>query len=883
MGGIQISHSGEKGVTKDKNRKSPPKIPFWLLKRVTPRHDFDFVKDNIQDLYEVVLSEKGPSHADLWIWGEALKSLPGFISALLYWRFTMLGSYMKVALRHLKKYKLYAVLNIIGLSLGLASCILIFLYVDFEFRYDKFHPNADRIYRPVTEEFAGSSYLLGERLLAEVPEVEEVVRFKSISTFELPILSYEDKHYFEKKFLMADPSFFKVFRVPFLYGNPETALNNPNSLVLTKSTALRYFGHTNPIGKTLDYENKLSFIVTGVIEDIPKNSHFAIDILAPTSANERLTGRNDQTQWSSGNYRTYLLLRKGASKYVVEQKMTSILLDTDKEYFTDNPYHLQALIDIHLYSHLRGEFKDNGDIRSIYFYVAIGMTILLVACINFVSLASAHSLNRSLEVGIRKVLGADRKQLIRQFLGESILYSWIALPVALLLVKYFLPVFDNLTNSSLSLARVGNLSIIAGLAGIATGIGILSGGYPAFFGSSFSPAEAVKGEKISQTKRLSFRNVLVLIQFTVSAVFICCTLVVSGQMRFVRNRDLGIQTGHIINIPLNRNTCEKADLIKKEILKHIGVQNVTISDFLPSHEQMTHMGSQWEGMEPGDIDTFRYLFVDHDFIETFGIQMLEGRNFSSDIQSDIGGAYILNKAAVKAMGLTSPVGKNFKINGLVDHFGKVIGVMKNFHFRSLYHTIDPMVLFIPPGHPQWVFYAPSNMSVKIRGNDIPGILGNLKTSFQKIVPYQPFDYYFFDENFDTVYEAELKRKSTYRYFAFFSILISCLGLYGLASFTAQRRTKEMGIRKVMGALVSQLVYLLFKEFGKWILIANVIAWPIAYFIMSAWLQNFAYRIAIGIDVYILTTCIATAVACLTVSYQAIKTAKADPVVSLRYE
>lgn len=883
MGGIHFSSFGKKDM-RDKNKsKSPPKLAFWMLKKVTPQHDFEFVRDNVQALYEAVLEEKGPPRAGLWVLGEVLKSIPGFVSARLYWRFTMIGSYLKIALRHLKKYKLYTVLNITGLSLGLASCILIFLFVDFELSFDKFHPNADRIYRPVSEDYAGSSYLLGERMLAEVPEVEEAVRFKSISAFELPILSYEDKHYFEKRFFMADPSIFKVFHLPFVYGNPDTALSSPSSVVLTQSTAFKYFGHTNPVGKTLIYENELDLLVSGVIEDIPKNSHLAIDILISTAANERMTGFDDQTRWSSGNYKTYLLLQKGALKRVVEQKMMAILLETDKKRFSENPCHLQALTDIHLYSDLRGEFKDNGDIRFLYFYAAIGMIILLVACINFVNLASAHSLNRSLEVGVRKVLGADRGQVIKQFLGESLVYSWMALPVALLLVKSFLPVFDSFTNSALSFARLGNPVIIAGLTGITTVIGILSGSYPALFGSSFSPVDAFRGEKASQMRKLSFRNILVLVQFTVSVVFVCCTLIVSGQMRFIRNMDLGIQTLHIVNIPLNRTTCDKAEPIKSEILKHSGVQSVTVSDFLPSYKQMTHMGGEWEGMEAGDIDTFRYLFVDHDFITTFGIQMLEGRDFSKEIQTDIGSAYILNETAVKAMGLNSPLGKSFKINGLVEHFGKIIGVMKDFHFRSLHHAIDPMVLFIPPGHPRWVFYAPSNMSIKIQGNDIPGILGNLKSSFEKIAPFQPFDYYFFDEDFDRMYEAELRRKSIYGYFAFFSILIACLGLFGLASFTAQRRTKEMGIRKVMGASALQLVFLLFKEFGRWVLIASIVAWPVAYVIMSAWLKNFAYRIAMGVDVFILSACLALTVACVTVSYQAVRAARADPVESLRYE
>ena len=865
----------------DNRRKNIPKILFWFLKNSVPGDDYIYLKSNFQEMFRSIVEEKGRRSADIWIWSEVLKSLPGFLSALLYWRCAMFKSYLKIALRNFRKNKMYAFLNITGLAVGLACCILILLYIDIEFSYDKYHEKADRIYRPVTDDFAGSPYLMGQKLQEELPEIQAVARFRSIGT---PAFTYENKNFRVRGFYTVDPSVFDIFDIPFVYGSPKNSLSSPESLVLTESTAKKYFGSVDPVGKTLIYENKHEFTVTGVIEDIPENSHLSFDILASPSTIKNLSSWDDRFTWNAVNYRTYLLLNEEANPEVVEKKMGTILLKTEhSDYFRNNSYHLQPLTDIHLHSHLWGEFEENGSIRYIYLYSTIGLIILIMACINFINLATAHSLNRSLEVGIRKVLGATRKQLIRQFIGESVLFAWLALPLALLLVRYFLPFFNNLIDSQISMARLNSIPILAILIGLTSLVGILSGSYPAFFSSSFSPAKALKRKDSTGIKRTSLRNTLIMVQFAVSAVFICCTLIVAGQMNFMKKIDLGFQTDQIINVPISKNVSEKAHLIKEEFLKHPDVKSVTISNFLPSHARTIQQGGEWEGQTESDIDTFRYIYVDFDFIETFNIQLLEGRNFSNEIQSDRGGAYILNEAAVKAMGVQSPLGKMFRISGPVDYFGSVIGVVKDFHFRPLHHLIDPMVLLISPDHPEPPFYSSTNFSVKTTGQNLPGLIRYLEDSFKTFTPYQPFEFYFFDEDFDRAYKTEQERGRLYKFFAAISILIGCLGLYGLASFTAQRKIKEIGIRKVMGASVPQIVFLLTKESTKWVLIANLMAWPAAYFIMHRWLQIFAYRINIHIGFFILSAVLTFLIAWLTASYQSIKASLADPVDSLRYE
>ena len=867
-----------------KHSRTIPRLPLWFLKNSIPNYDYAYLESTFQELFSVILSEKGRLSANIWLWKEVIKSLPGFLSAMLYWRFFMFNNYMKVALRNFRRHKMYASLNIIGLAVGLACCILVVLYIDFELSFDRFFEKGDRIYRPVTEDFAGSPYLMGERLQEEIPEIEGVVRFRSVSAFEVPAFSHKDKIFRERGFYTVDPAVFEIFDFPFIYGHPENALFSPDSVVLTESTADKYFGHIDPTGKTLLYEDKVELTVTGVIKDIPNNSHFSFDILAAPSAIRNLSGRDDRFNWSSGNYRTYLLLNKEAIPGIVEKKMNAVLLKTENtDYFEDHTYFLQPLKKIHLHSHLRGEFEENGHIGYIYLYSTIGFIILIMACINFINLATAHSLNRSKEVGIRKVLGADRRQVIKQFLGESVLFAWLALPLALVLLRSFLPVFNSLTGSHVSQIGLNNLFLIVIIFTLTTVVGFLSGAYPAFFSSAFDPSRAFKSKEANAAKKMTLRNVLILVQFTVSAVFLCCTLIVFGQMNFIKKMDFGFETNRIINIPISKNVSEKALLIKEEFLKHPEVERVTISNFLPSHTQTIHQGGEWPGQTEGDIDMFRYIYVDYDFIDTFSIQLLKGRNFSKQIQSDLGGAYIMNEAAVQAIGWTEPIGKTFKIHGAVDYFGSVVGVVKDFHFRTLHHTIDPMVLYIPPDHPTWLFFSSTNFSVKTTGNSLPGVIRYLEENFKKYTPLQPFEFYFFDEDFDRAYRAEQKRGQLFRFFAVLSILIACLGLYGLAAFSTQRRIKEIGIRKVLGASVFQIVFLLTRESTKWILIANLLAWPIAYSIMRTWLQAFAYRINIHIGFFLMATLLTLLIAWITSSYLSIRASLADPVDSLRYE
>ncbi|MFC2167540.1 ABC transporter permease, partial [Acidobacteriota bacterium] len=413
----------------------------------------------------------------------------------------MFKSYMKIAFRNFRKHKMYATLNIAGLAIGLACCILILFYIDTELSYDRYHEKAERIYRPVTEDFAGSSYLLGQKMHEEIPEVENVVRFRNISTFELPAFSVNNKSFREQNFYAVDPSIFEIFELPFVYGDPKSSLSSPDSLVLTESTAKKYFGPDNPIGKTITYEDDLVFTVTGVIKNLPENSHLSFDILASPLAIKDLSGLDDRFNWGAGNYRTYILLSESGNSHVVEEKIAGILSRVDgPEFVTDASYALQPLTSIHLHSHLRGEFKENGNIRDIYLYSTIGLIILIMACINFINLTSAHSLNRSLEIGVRKVLGATRKQVIRQFIGESVLFAWLALPLALLLVRYSLPFFNNQINAKLSLTQLNSIPIVVILLGFTTLVGVLAGSYPAFFSSSFSPVKGMKRADSSNIK-----------------------------------------------------------------------------------------------------------------------------------------------------------------------------------------------------------------------------------------------------------------------------------------------------------------------------------------------------------------------------------------------
>lgn len=781
----------------------------------------------------------------------------------------MFKNYLKIAFRNIKKYKLYSFINIAGLAVGMSVCILIMLFVKDELSYDRYHENAGRIYRVIADyhiskgsaKSAVTSATLAPTLIEKFPEIAHAVRFDHENK---AVIQCNDNLFSEERFFFADAAVFNVFTFPFIKGDPRTALQEPNSVVLTEETAQKYFGHELPIGKTIILQNKGEFKVTGILHNIPHNSHFTFDFLASF-----VTFGKIDNPWAYQGW-TYILLPEDYDATLLEEKFAA-----NKEelgwYSKGLQFYLQSLKSIHLHSHLSGEIEANSDIRSLYIFSVIAFFIMLIACINFMSLATARSAHRACEVGVRKVLGARRVQLTKQFLGESILFSSLALALALALVELFLPAFNQLVRKPLQMDYTDSWLLLLTLIFVSLLVGFVSGSYPAFFLSAFQPTEVLKGGRQGPSGRSSrnFRYSSVVIQFMISIALIISTGIIGKQLKYMHRKELGFHKKHIVEIPIaNTPILKSYPAFKAELMKHPNILNVSAA-----------MGSPLDGkfktsqkINDEEIEV-HYLLVDHDYIETLGMTLLRGRNFSKDSITDATEAVILNERAVKTFGLKDAIGKNFKIIG---GKGVVVGVVRDFHSESLHEQIQPTALQILPK-----FYR--NILVRIRQENISATIKFLALEWREFAPHRPFEYIFLDEAFNKLYRAEDSLARIFGYFSSLAIFIACLGLFGLASFTAERRIKEICIRKVLGASVREIVLLLSKEFTRWVLIANIIAWPIAYFVMNRWLQNFAYRINIGIGIFLLSAMIAFVIALATVSFQAVKAALSNPVDVLKYE
>lgn len=860
--------------------------PGFRILKYTISKDISYsALGDFEEIYKHILTEKGNIKAFIWLWIQVIKSLPPFVFDKTYWSMVMFKSYLKTALRNLRKYKLYSVINITGLTVGLVCVILILLYTRFEFSFDSYHDDYRRIFRIVSGESVNSLYILKTKILEEIPGVENSFCVRNMDIFRASFFTYKNIRFYEEKFFLADPEIFKIFKYTFIYGDPENCMGNPGSVVLTETTAKKYFGDEYPIGKILNYENRLPFTVTAVIRDIPVNSHFIFDVIASTDAKKYISGRDDRNSWNSWNYRTYLKLDKGTDISNVENRINDIYLQTMTNEDKEKSLFLQSVKDIHLYSNLRGEIGENGNIKSVCFYSAVGLIILMIACINFINLASAHSIKRCREVGIRKVLGANRSQLVKQFLGESLIYSFIALSPALVLAAYLLPIFNNLAQTNINLNQLLDFNIWFYLLCIPLIIGIISGSYPAIFTSAFQPVNSIKGEAVSRTRKFSLRNILVFIQFAVSIVFICFTLIILNQLDFIKNTNLGIDPKNIINIPLSEEMCKKHSLIKNEILKSPLISSVTCSNFLTSKRSIGHQGMEWEDMDENENNSMFWIRVDYDFIKTFNVELLQGRDFSKNISSDAGGgAYILNESAVRRIGWDNPIGKKFRMRSTVlPETGKVIGVMKDFFYRSFYHKLEPLMIYIDPEGPDTFDFLKSFYSIKYTGLNVPAALNHIRNSIEKVIPGQPFEYFFFEDDYKKVYASEEKTMQQFRIFGIIAILLASMGLFGITAFTVENRTKEIGIRKVFGASISNIVFLFSGGFMKILLMANIITIPLIIFYMNKWLQNFAYRINITIWFFVGTAVLTIIIAFITISLRTVKAALSNPVDTLRYE
>ena len=801
----------------------------------------------------------------------------------------MFKSYLKTTLRSIRKHIGYSLINILGLAIGMACCILILLFVFDELSYDKFHENHDRIYRVTRQWFNEDGVVnlhlgqvappIGPLLENDFPEIVHAVRIIGAGG----LLVGRNANFFqEPRFFFAEEDFFEVFTHEMIAGEPATALRDPMTVVITQDMAQKYFGSENPLGQSITVKAdpiKVDLTVSGVIKTMPHNSHFHADILGSFKTYEAVAGEAEMRSWSSNNYGTYLLLEdnydisrlKNQLDPFIDRHMSQGMSEQTK-------LQLQKLTDIHLHSHLDSEIEANSDITYVYIFSVIAFFILLIACINFMNLATARSSGRAKEVGLRKVVGAQRSQLIGQFLGESILTAVISLFIAIIMVILILPEFNQFVGRSLSFNLMSNLFLVFLLFLFAISVGILSGIYPALFLSSFKPVRVLKGKLDIGKKRFSFRTILVVFQFTISIVLIICVCVVSRQLSYMQTRNLGFEKEHVVVLPSSPAIVKNLDSFKSRLLLNPSILSISAAKRVPSGRLLDAAGASVQSGETSQPITFRIalLRVDHDYIPAFKIEMAAGRNFSREIRTDSDQAFILNETAIRGIGWKTPeeaINQGFRYGS---RNGQIIGVVKDFHFESLHQEIAPIVMLISST-------SLSQISIRINSLNIPQTMAFLQDIWSEMRPEYPFSYYFIDEKFDQLYRSEENLSRTFSYFAFLSIFIGCLGLFGLASYTAERRTKEIAVRKVLGASSGGLVLLLSKEFSKWVLLANVIAWPIGYIVMSRWLQDFAYRSDIAIWVFLLAGGLAWAIAFLTVSYQTIKASLADPVSALKYE
>jgi putative ABC transport system permease protein len=799
----------------------------------------------------------------------------------------VLKNYFKIALRNLLKLKAYSLINILGLAIGVAACILILLFVSDELSYDKFNQNAGQIYRIHFKaaimgkemNFALSPALLGPTLVKDFPEVIQYVRILPSPNM---LIRYKENVFNETRFFWVDSTLFDVFAIPFIKGNPKTALSEPHTLVLTETLAKKYFGNENPIGKVMNFEDGTPYTVKGVVQDCPLNSHFHYDLFASNSS----TNIGKDTYWVNISYYTYIVLKTGTSvrnleskfpefvrKYVGPQSYQLLGLQYDdlKKHGYAFQWVLQPLTSIHLNSNLDGELEPNSNIKYVFIFSIVALFILVIACINFMNLATARSEMRSKEVGVRKVLGSNRSQLIKQFLLESVLLTTIAVILAIGLVETLIPAFNKFSGKQLHINYFNNLWVIPALIVTILIVGLAAGSYPAFFLSSFRPIKVLKG-KINGIKGNFLRSGLVVFQFAISIILFIGTFVVYSQLNYIQEKKLGFDKDQVLVIK-RAWAIEHPQSFKNVLFQSNLVKDASSTDNLPG-ESFSQVLFKADNASSTEQHVFATMFTDYDYSKTLGLELKEGRFFSKEFPSDTQ-AVVINESTVHAFHMTNPIGKRV-FYSRTNSIYTIAGVVKDFHFESMHQVIKPLVIFLNRGQTECLI-------VKIREKNIPAAISYIKNEWNKFVPNKPFEYYFLDDKFNKLYSSEVKIQQIFTMFSMLAIFIACLGLFGLAAFTAERRKKEIGIRKTLGASVYGIVFLLSKEFIKWVLIANVIAWPVAYYFMNKWLQDFAYKTEMSIWIFLVAGILALIIALLTVSANAIKSATANPIKSLKYE
>jgi len=872
-------------------------IPKWglrLLAWLLPYERQDILIGDFIECYQHKQANGGKLKARWWFWRQIMASFPAFIRYRTYLGTGMFKSYLTLAFRNLYKQAAYSLLNLSGLALGIACFVVIMLYVNHERSYDQFHPQADRTYRlldfrkvdGIGEESASAPTPLAEAMRSDYPEeIESIVRFFN---FQAPTLALahtneagELKQFNERKLYFTDAAIFEVFGFQLAAGDPKTALLEPNSIVLTQETAQKYFGTSDPLGKILRFEDKHDLVVTGILEPLLTNTHLDFDFLASfaTLMNPEVLSDRLRTSWIWNPSWTYMVLSEGVSAAQMENQFRDFVV----KYWPESSHekvklYLQPVADIHLDSRLDYEMHANSDGMYVYVFITIAVFILLISCFNFINLTTARSTRRAREIGMRKIFGGHKRQLISQFLSESIITCLVALVLSFPLIWLQLQFLRGFSGKDLVFDPGAQPQLMLGLVGLAVLIGLISGLYPAFFLSSYRPVQAVKGSRfVEVSKGVIFRKLLVVGQFSLSIVLIVGTMIAIKQLRFLENQRLGFDQEKVLLLPTLRSPLmEKYQSFKQTLLQNENIHALTTVEDIPGMKTQTG-GYKPEGYT--EVRQFPRLVVHDDFAKTMGIPMAAGRGFDYDFKNDTEDAIVINEAMVRALDWGSAeaaIGKRIDDR-------MVVGVMEDFHFVSLHRPIEPFLISRVANRASSMAFSSRYIAIRIDTDNAQETLSFIEDQWFQFTPNRPFEYLFLSDLLGTQYEVESVISKVAGAFAGLSVLIACLGLFGLASFTAERRIKEIGIRKVLGAPVLQLVGMLVGSFMKLVLISILIGSPLAYLALNGWLGDFAYRTEIGVWPFLGSAGVAVVIVLLTVGYQTIKAASTNPVKSLRYE
>lgn len=875
---------------------SQPSPPDWinrLLEAICDPKRLEGIQGDLNELYEQRMAKKGARRANWAYFFDALGFLRPFAwkkpNFTILNRLYMLKNHLKVGFRNLHRNRGYTLINIMGLVISFCCCLLIGLHLQDELSFDRYHKNHERIFRLVNHQ-TGASYENGIAKVSEpwapegkatIPEIEDACRFVFVGQ---SLFTIGDQQYFEGGGLYADPSAFNIFSWQLLEGQPEEVLATPNSIVLTQTLAKKYFPDGGAMGESFTIDNEQVWKVTGIMEDVPENTHFTFNFLVSLSTYTPPDRGDKWVRWNQ--YYSYVLLKQAAAKTTAEKKLDQ-MLDQHLEPETAEAYtpFLQPIASIHLQSKLHREMSTNGDMSYIYIFAIIGFFILLIACSNFVNISTARATHRAKEVGIRKVVGANRKSLIVQFLSESTIVVAASAILAFGLAKLALPALNSFLRKSLELDLLHNLPLLGGLLLLVLFTGLLAGTYPALVLSSFKPIQVLKGaggplssfftQGGTVNRGQLLRKGLVVFQFTMATFLIIASLVVSGQLRYINNKNLGFNKDQIINIPLSTPIDPtKLATFKSDLQQMAGVLNVSASANRPGGSDYG-VPYQAVGLSPEQQPAMRCLIVDEDFLDTYEIKLADGRNFSTEISTD-SNVYLINEAAAKQLGWEKPLEERLAMPAVDREPAPIIGIVKDFHFHSLHEPITPLYFFMEK---TWF----SQLNVKLDAQAIDETLSAIEDRWDQFDPSLPFRYSFFDRGFGALHAAEKRTGKMISVLTLLAIFITALGLFGLTTYTAEKRTKEMGIRKVLGASWMDILSLFSKEVLVLVAIGVVIASPVAWIVSSNWLDNFAYNIGLGLGFFLLAACLALAIAILTISYHAWTAARRSPVVSIRHQ